>query len=107
MDIPIFDEFMSTKEYEMPWSEKLGNDVNAPDAFEIRLPKFKVSTCFKSEFQLPLHAGDVLVKAFIDSFAGVIRNSINAGFDAVNKLKPENIKEASEMAQAKLQCIFG
>ena len=54
-----------------------------------------------------MHAGDVLVKAFIDSFAGVIRNSINAGFDAVNKLKPENIKEASEMAQAKLQCIFG
>ena len=107
MDIPIFDEFMSTKEYEMPWPEKLGNDVHAPDAFEIRLPKFKVSTCFKSEFQLPLHAGDVLVKAFIDSFAGVIRNSINAGFDAVNKVKPEHIKAASEMAQAKLQCISG
>jgi len=107
MDIPIFDEYLSTKEYEMPWPEKLGNDVHAPEAFEIRLPKFTVSTCIKSEFQLPLHAGDVLVKAFIDSFAGVIRNCINAGFDAVNKVKPEHIKAASEMAQAKLQCISG
>ena len=42
MDILIFDEYLSTKEYEMPWSEKLGNDVNAPDAFEIRLPKFSL-----------------------------------------------------------------
>jgi hypothetical protein len=107
MDIPIFDDFKSTKEYEMPWPEKLGNDVHAPDAFEIRLPKFTVSTCFKSEFQLPLHAGELLVKAFIDSFAGVIRNSINAGFDAVNKVNPEHIKAASEMAQEKLQCISG
>jgi hypothetical protein len=107
MDISIFDEYLSTKEYEMPWPEKLGNDIHAPEAFEIRLPKFTVSTCFKSEFQLPLHAGDVFVKAFIDSFAGVIRNSINAGFDAVDKVKPEHIKAASEMAQAKLQCISG
>ena len=48
-----------------------------------------------------------MVKAFIDSFAGVIRNSINAGFDAVKKVKLEHIKAASEMAQAKLQCISG
>ena len=91
----------------MPWPDKLMNDLHALDAFEIWLPKFTVSTCFKTEFQLPKHADDALVKAFMDIFGGVIQASIDAGFEQVKKVKPEHIKAASEMTQSKLECISG